>query len=234
MVRLGLILFILGLAGCSTTPPKPAQNTIIDPVIQQRVDIWQRMMTKGQHWSDRRRLSETNNFINQLLFVDDKTHWGEEDFWATPLQTLVTGGGDCEDLAIAKYFTLTKMGMDEAKLRLTYVKALTINQAHMVTSYYASPKQIPLILDNLNPVILPADQREDLVPAYSFNGHGLWLNKQRYQLEWANSANQIKPWQHILQVSNEDMLHQQKRMCLYQYHRLPAAQAASRCSVIGE
>ena len=53
---------------------------------------------------------------------------------------------DCEDYAISKYFTLISMGVDEANLRITYVKALELNEAHMVLAYYASPSSTPPIL----------------------------------------------------------------------------------------
>jgi hypothetical protein len=55
-----------------------------------------------------------------------------------------------------------------------YVKALKYNMAHMVLAYYDKPDAIPLVLDNLNKKILPANKRPDLLPVYSFNGEGLW------------------------------------------------------------
>jgi hypothetical protein len=47
----------------------------------------------------------------------------------------------------------------------------------MVTTYFAQPDAMPLVLDNLNPQIVPAHLRKDRVPVYSFNGGGLWLAK---------------------------------------------------------
>lgn len=88
------------------------------------------------------------------------------------------GAGDCEDYVIAKYFTLKQLGIPTDKLYFTYVKALKYNQAHMVLSYYETPKSIPLILDNINGKIKIATQRTDLLPVYSFNGDSLYLAKQ--------------------------------------------------------
>ena len=62
-----------------------------------------------------------------------------------------------------------------------YVKALKLNQLHMVVAYYPKPSAIPLILDNLKSDLLPASQRKDLLPIYSFNGSKLWLMKQKGQ-----------------------------------------------------
>ena len=43
-------------------------------------------------------------------FADDTEIWGEPDYWATVLETLGRGAGDCEDFSIAKYVTLKAMG----------------------------------------------------------------------------------------------------------------------------
>jgi len=43
-----------------------------------------------------------------------------------------------------------------------------------VLAYYAQPGAEPLILDNLRPEVLPASQRTDLTPVFSFNTEGLW------------------------------------------------------------
>ena len=137
MIKIVVSLLLILLAGCSTSPKVViTAETGINPETEVRVEQWKSLIKSGSQWSDIKKLISVNDFINQLNFVDDIVHWRQEDYWATPLQTLVTKGGDCEDLAIAKYFTLSAMGMKEDKLRLTYVKALTINKAHMVVSYF--------------------------------------------------------------------------------------------------
>ena len=44
------------------------------------------------------------------------------DYWATPVESLRKGEADCEDYAIAKYFTLRQLGVADDKLRITYYK----------------------------------------------------------------------------------------------------------------
>ena len=143
----------------------------------QRVTQWQSLLDNQQNKPVDEQLKEINDFFNRLDFIDDKKHWGKEDYWATPLEFLSTSGGDCEDFTIAKYFSLVELGVDTSKLRLMYVTATKPPQAHMVLAYYEKPNSIPLVLDNLNRRILPASQRKDLLPIYSFNGDGLWLAK---------------------------------------------------------
>ncbi len=114
-------------------------------------------------------LQVVNDYFNRMRFLDDIKHWGQEDYWATPAESIASNGGDCEDYAIAKYYALKELGVPVARLRITYVKALKLNQAHMVLAYYPHPDAEPLILDNLENRIRPASERQDLVPVYSFN-----------------------------------------------------------------
>jgi len=123
------------------------------------------------------RLREINDFFNRrLAFKDDAATWGLPDYWAAPLESLEKRAGDCEDYAIAKYFSLAAAGVPTVRLRMVYVRARLAGQslAHMVLAYYAEPGAEPLILDNLRPEVLPASQRPDLTPVFSFNTEGLW------------------------------------------------------------
>lgn len=74
-----------------------------------------------------------------------------------------------------------------------YVKAIELNQFHMVLAYYDTPSAQPLILDNINPQIKPASQRRDLLPIYSFNGQHLWLMKSKNG-ELAGNASRLSLW----------------------------------------
>ena len=123
------------------------------------------------------RLALVNSYFNQrIAFRDDMEVWGVIDYWASPLESLDKGRGDCEDYAIAKYFTLVAAGMPVAKLRMVYVRARLGGKslAHMVLAYYDQPGAEPLILDNLIGEVRPASARTDLQPVFSFNTEGLW------------------------------------------------------------
>jgi predicted transglutaminase-like cysteine proteinase len=118
-------------------------------------------------------------------------------YWSTPKEILSKGAGDCEDHSIAKYFTLKKLGIAEHKIRLTYVKSLNRNQPHMVVTYYTSPDAIPFILDNLNQTIKPASKRNDLLPIYSFNDSGFWLEKFKGNGKKLGDSNQLSMWTNL-------------------------------------
>jgi predicted transglutaminase-like cysteine proteinase len=139
----------------------------------------QNMLVEARGQDDDARLLAVNQFFNlRIDFKSDLEVWNQEDYWATPLQSLAAGRGDCEDYVIAKYTTLLAMGMPRTRLRLVYVRARIGDGqaplAHMVLAYYATPSAEPLILDNLRADVLPASQRPDLTPVFSFNSEGLW------------------------------------------------------------
>jgi len=137
-------------------------------------------------------LQTVNDAINKRVkWLDDMVHWGAEDYWATPAESIGSAGGDCEDYSIAKYYLLKELGVPLARLRITYVRALRLKvQAHMVLAYYASPDAEPLILDNLDPWVRPASQRADLEPVYSFNDDEL----QMVQGGLRGKPSQIRAW----------------------------------------
>ncbi|WGV98493.1 transglutaminase-like cysteine peptidase [Vibrio sp. YMD68] len=158
-----------------------------------RVETWRKQMAVFHGLSEREQLTEVNRFFNQLNFVNDINLWGKKDYWATPLEFLGSNAGDCEDFTIAKYFSLLELGVSDKKLRLVYVKAIELNQFHMVLAYYSTPSAEPIILDNINGQIKPASKRTDLLPIYSFNGKNLWLMKSK-KGQLAGESSRLSLW----------------------------------------
>ncbi len=162
---------------------------------KQRFVVWQKLIATGKSLPEQSKLQEVNDFFNHtILFTNDSVVWQKEDYWATPIELLAKGMGDCEDFTIAKYFTLLALGVDDNKLRITYVKALRLNLPHMVLTYFASPQADPLVLDNLSFKISSATERSDLLPVYSFNGTHLWLNKLKGSGAVISDGSQLNIW----------------------------------------
>jgi predicted transglutaminase-like cysteine proteinase len=138
------------------------------------------------------------------LFGDDMAVWGQADYWATPLETLGRGAGDCEDFVIAKFYTLKLMGVAVDKLRLIYVRArtgvsdATPTQAHMVLAFYITPDAEPLVLDNLIGDIRVASRRTDLSPVFSFNEQGIFSGASNNKLAPAVGAGRLSRWEDLL------------------------------------
>jgi predicted transglutaminase-like cysteine proteinase len=205
-VWLALVIAVLFLLSVRADTGFELDSRLLDKVekkhgavARNRLIRWQELITSDKSTTDLEKLAKVNDFFNQVQFISDILLWKKTDYWATPVEFLAQNAGDCEDFSIAKYFTLKKMGVVEDKLNMTYVKALELNQAHMVVTYYETPEAEPLILDNLNPEILPASARNDLMPVFSFNGSGLWLAKQRQRGEMVGSSDRYKRWRDLLQ-----------------------------------
>lgn len=159
-----------------------------------RLNRWQKLIKDLRNDSEQSKLKKVNDFFNKVRFLDDIKHWKKKDYWATPVEFLVTNGGDCEDFTIAKYYTLKALGVNMSKMSIAYVKALDYNQAHMVLTYYSSPRAEPVILDNLIPQIKRASKRKDLLHVYSFNGDNLWISKKGRRANLVGSSDKLGPW----------------------------------------
>ncbi len=187
-VRSWLLGTVLALLLGSWSYSAPDFDRMLEVVVQrggnvaaQRFQSWRSLVAAGGGGTDVERMTRVNEFFNrQIAFGDDPVIWGQPDYWATLLETLGLGRGDCEDFVIAKYFTLRLVGVAPEKLRLVYVRARTGTgdvasaQAHMVLAYYAQPDAEPLVLDNLISEIRPASRRPDLSPVFSFNNEGVF------------------------------------------------------------
>ena len=210
--RIGAVLLLWLIVGGASATAQQAPDTadwIIDSntlghferqygeMAAQRILSWQYLLNQLNGKPEKIILDEVNHFFNQVRFLGDAEHWKQLDYWATPLELLATNGGDCEDFAIAKYFSLKWLGVPVEKMRLTYVKAVELNQAHMVLTYHDSLGREPLVLDNLVDDILPASQRSDLVPVYSFNGDGLWKAKALGADARLGNADDIVLWKEL-------------------------------------
>ncbi len=209
-----LIVCLLILAFCSLAAvanPLGLTSKILDAVAleygrraRSRVLAWQHLVDSNINQTEQQKLVLVNKFFNEIRFVSDQSHWQKVDYWATPIELLATQGGDCEDFAIAKYITLRALNVPDEKLRITYVKALELNEAHMVLTFYSSPGAMPDVLDNLINEIKPADQRPDLQPVYSFNGNGLWLAKMRGEGQKLGSADDLNMWRDLVARLNRE------------------------------
>ncbi|CAM3851458.1 Transglutaminase OS=Castellaniella sp OX=1955812 GN=EPN31_00850 PE=4 SV=1 [Castellaniella denitrificans] len=142
------------------------------------VESWQAMLAQAAGLDEQEKLRMANGFWNNALIGgEDISIWGQVDYWATPLQSLAKGSGDCEDYVIGKYFSLLYLGVAPEKLRFVYVRAQIGSQsiAHMVLGYYPQPQAEPLVLDSLVDRIQPAHNRPDLTPVFSFNAQGVYI-----------------------------------------------------------
>ena len=180
----------------------------LGPQAVQGVRALQPVLASLAEADDATRLDGVNRFYNRrIVFAEDTQVWRVDDHWASPLETLQQGAGDCEDYAIAKYFSLLVVGMPAQRLRLVYVRLQVggpggASQPHVVLAYYASPEAEPLILDNLVGEIRPASRRPDLTPVFSFNSEGLWQGNGSQRM--GDPVERLSRWREVLRKAREE------------------------------
>ena len=165
-----------------------------------KVEEWDAMIESSKNETVLNKIKNVNDFFNKITYKTDQNHWKKKDYWATPFEFMGSGAGDCEDYAIAKYFSLIKLGIPDEKLRITYVSYKKANskfeQAHMVLTYYHKTGVEPIVLDNINKTLQVASKRPDLKPVYSFNASGLWQAKTKGEARVGN--NELKSWKDLM------------------------------------
>lgn len=114
-----------------------------------------------------------NRFWNTWPYKEDIQNWGQQDYWAIP-DEFIKKSGDCEDYAIAKYYTLKELGFDPHKMRLVVLRDTIRNLAHAVLAVYIDDEAY--ILDNLSNTVLSHKRLTNYVPQYSVNEFGRWAH----------------------------------------------------------
>ncbi|ARU56980.1 BTLCP family transglutaminase-like cysteine proteinase [Oleiphilus messinensis] len=194
------------------SPPDPS-NDIAHTANNTYLTAWQDLIKQGQSWEDSRKLEETNAFFANFDWKADSTLWKTEDYWATPIETILSKAGDCEDFAVGKYLTLLALGIPMPRLRLTYAVQVELNQAHMVLAYFPADRTDPLILDNLIPEIMPESSRPDLKTKYRFNDKAIWFHEslqseRKVERDISELAGFVK-WNEMKQRLNSDPFNQE-------------------------
>ncbi len=155
----------------------------------------------GEAWL----LDPVNEFFNRVPDGEDRVLWGVEDYWATPAETLSINAADCEDYAIAKYFTLKELGIPLSRLRLVYAKTWWSRSAHLVLAYYPAPGAEPLILDNLQGRIESASSRPDLIPVFTFNDEDLMMTAQKGAAAARYSPLSNRRWKEVIEKLEQEL-----------------------------
>lgn len=167
-------------------------------VAETRLRNWKKMVKHSDAKLDVEKLTLVNEFINLAHRVNDTDSWHKTDTRADPLEFLVNHSGDGQDFTVAKLFTLHQMGVDLAKLRISYVKSNGLNRPHTVLAYFSSPTSEPLILDNVERLIKPSSARADLEPIYLFDARDVLMVESNSRQLPEEKSNHIVKWQNLL------------------------------------
>jgi len=150
------------------------QETSIKDNSSMEIKAWEKDIALFKELSTtRQKIEAVNNYINaRVEYRPDIEVWGKTDYWASVDETLTKGYGDCDDYAIAKYFTLKEVGFSEDDMRIVVLKDHSINQIHAVLSVNVNGAEY--ILDNQSPYLRTDHQLTYYEPIYSINETRWW------------------------------------------------------------
>lgn len=142
------------------------------PAGRQRLQAWQDLVHELQGRDDAYAINRVDGFFNETVrYQSDRDNVGMRDYWQSPLETLASGAGDCEDYAVAKYVTLRQLGLPAERLHLAVVRT-DANEMHAVTLATPGAGLDPMVLDNQRLFPVALSRRSDLTPIYRVNEAG--------------------------------------------------------------
>ncbi len=136
---------------------------------------WKEFIADLQGQDLKSQLKEVNRAFNSKRYILDANNWGEDDYWATPYQFLKKNG-DCEDYAIAKYYSLKALGVPIEDMRVVALQDLNLDLGHAVLVVYVGDE--PMLLDNQISSVVPANSIRHYQPVFSINETGWWLHRR--------------------------------------------------------
>lgn len=147
-------------------------SLLTPPVLQQ----WRNLAAMMPKLAPQQKLQYINGFYNNWPSAKDSVNYGEEEYWATPLEFL-DKGGDCEDYAVVKYLALRYFSWPAEDLWILLVENKKDGEKHAVLA--ARDRDRIFILDNLSrPAYLLIPEMaymKTFTPLFAVNETGLWM-----------------------------------------------------------
>lgn len=143
------------------------------PINLCKVPEWLNMISSMRGHAPREQIAVVNDFSNRFRYVLDQDNYGRSDYWAIPREFL-TLGGDCEDFAIIKYFSLRQLGVPAESLRVVVVQDANLRIPHAVLAVYM--RDDIFILDNQVREVVSHNKIAHYVPVFSLNERNWWMH----------------------------------------------------------
>ncbi len=120
-----------------------------------------------------KQLDKVNQYANNRPYILDIENYGLEDYWAIPRE-LLYNGGDCEDYAITKLFSLRWLGFPADDLRIVVLQDTNLRIPHAVLA--VAQNEDIFILDNQVEEVIPHLKIVHYSPVYSINEKHWWIH----------------------------------------------------------
>lgn len=174
---------------------------------QRRASLYLTGIEKIQNQTDPIMKARIAHQINLDLFnyASDMDVWNQVDYWASPLEFLNKGEGDCEDFAISAYMMLSASGIPKQNLRMAYVRLSLggLVEPHMVL-LVGSPGQY-LVIDNTRHAVLELAERKDLELVFTFDHQNLYIEQQPASI--GSSQTRMTRWREVIERSDAQGFH---------------------------
>jgi predicted transglutaminase-like cysteine proteinase len=141
---------------------------------------WAALLAALENQPLRRQIEIANETLNRVRYVPTTQNWHRAMYWETPFEFL-RNGGQCQDYAIAKYELLRQAGVPASAMRMVVLRDTAIARDHAVLVVYVEGE--PLVLDILNPAIVPANAAIPYRPYYSINEDAWWYHLGPHSME---------------------------------------------------
>lgn len=122
---------------------------------------------------EREQIEAVNMYANKKTYVIDTVNYGMEDYWAV-VKEFFYNGGDCEDYAITKFFSLHWLGFDMDNIRIVILQDTNLRVAHAVLAI--NQEHDIFILDNQTKEVTSHKDIAHYLPLFSLNENEWWLH----------------------------------------------------------
>lgn len=134
---------------------------------------WQAFLDSIRALPREQQLREVNRYANQKQYLLDMDNYGQGDYWAIAREFLYNGG-DCEDYAITKLFSLLWLGFPKEQMRIVVLQDTNLRIPHAILAVQQA--EDIMILDNQIEAVVGHQQIVHYVPVYSINEQAWWLH----------------------------------------------------------
>ena len=151
-------------------PEKGCKNSLFKKC---HIKNWLNFLKSIKSLPPKDQIVAVNKYANQNPYVLDIINYSMEDYWAA-VREFLFNGGDCEDYAIAKFFSLEQLGFSMKDIRIVILQDTNLKTSHavMAVNFHGDL----LIMDNQTDRVISHRQIAHYVPLYSLNENGWWLH----------------------------------------------------------
>ena len=138
---------------------------------------WKAFLVTLRDKSFQDQLDSVNTWANEHPYIEDQVNWGMSDYWETPYEFMDIAG-DCEDYAIAKYYSMKNLGIPVERLRIIILQDLNLGGIiHAVLGVYDGDELY--ILDNQSQQVKRALSIYHYRPIFGINENAWWAYHPR-------------------------------------------------------